>query len=525
MNHLQKMIKKINECPLTFILGWILICQIILISVCNITLIDNNIDCDNAKLFVHVMEMWEQKKIAIPNWVYMTTLEIDCSSLLALPLYAVTGNIYLSFGIANIIFIGFFVGVIFYLFQEKKAVYPILASNLICIPYAVGMLDYFNMMFFCGSQYILKVLLPLLFIAILVNRDRAGKKPRVSYIFISVVFLVLLFITSLSSGIYVFVVGILPIIIVYYLYKLLKYEKVYADVYLVSGLCVISAAFGIYLNGVIMGGAKGNSMMLISINQVLTNTFSCIAGIFELFGGATTSAEMPVLSVEGIAVIVKICFVFLFLICGLIALYKVIRKQTDLWTALLLSVFGWNMFVLLITNASYGAATYEYRYHLIGMIPLICITGKVLLDIFERGKYLQKLVFGGVGVIALLTVNVLSFSTAMDRTDKQAELRAVCDYCKELEVDYVYLFLDTSAAEICRVIGEDDTIYLCMTGDGKTSVYDYYGEYKDKPVQTENAVVVINNTVYSLGDYFEQNGYKFQKFDTVSNRSLYYFVE
>ena len=61
-------------------------------------------ELDMAKLYRHAIEMVRNGSIVIDGWNYITTMELDCSLLLALPFYAVTNNIYISFGLANIIF-------------------------------------------------------------------------------------------------------------------------------------------------------------------------------------------------------------------------------------------------------------------------------------------------------------------------------------------------------------------------------------------------------------------------------------
>lgn len=521
---MKRFLDRIKENLTVLTGGGILLIQFLLIAACNIKLIDNNIDCDNAKLFVHVMEMWRQGNIIIPDWAYTTTLEWDCSSLFALPIYAVTKNIYLSFGIANILFLLLFIGVLFYLFRGKDIIYPIFASNLICIPYAVGMLDYFNMMFFGGSQYVLKVLLPIMLIAIIVRSEAAEKSKTFYYIFITM-YMIFFVITSLSSGIYVFAVGILPVLIVYYMWKILKFEKVPAEMYLITIVSAATAVLGVYFNQLIMGGARGNSgMVLINIYQVLANVSSCLAGIFELFGAAAYDTALPVFSIGGVEVVVKICVVVLAMVCGVAALFRIIRKKSDIRLILLYSVFAWNLFVLLITNTRAGSATYEYRYHLIGMIPLLCVTSIILLDGFSKLNKVQRSIFTVIGALVLVVVNVLSFPEALNREDKQADLKALCAYCDELDLEYVYLYDASNDADMCRLIHEGDSIYLCVVPEGKTWAYDFYTQYVGGDIDSANAILAVDEGQYSFGEEFEAFGYKFQKFDTVANRSLYYFI-
>jgi len=511
----------------TCLLLLIFLIQFLLIALCNINLIDNNIDCDTAKLFVHIMKMAEYNSIIIPNWYYSTTFEIDCSSLLALPIYMLTNDIYLSFGLANIIFLAGLISIVFFLFKDKNIMYPLLTANLFCIPYTVGMLDYFNMLFFGGAQYIIKGALPLFFIVLILWSESAQNKKRKLYSFIPLtVFEFLVLINAFSSGIYVLFVGFFPILASYALYKILKCEKTAKLSYIIIGLTLVLSIIGIILNKIYIGGSRGAGMTLISIYQIIANTFGCFAGIFELFGGIShdLNVDVAVLSLEGIGILLKALLVHTFIVCGIIAFIKILRKKADLRLVLLLSVFIWNMFVLLATNTKAGSSTYEYRYHIIGMLPLICVSVIILLNYWNELKIFQKRIFATIVILTLICINVLSFPKALDRTDKQAELKTLCAYCDQLDVDYVYLYDASNDADMCRLITQDDAHYLFVGPNGTTWAYDYYESYVGGFVYPESAILVVDNR-YNFGDTFESFGYKFEKFDTVANRTLYYFSE
>ena len=46
------------------------------------------IDYDGAKLYMHALEMCRNGSFFLPDWNYITTMELDCSLLLAVPFYA-----------------------------------------------------------------------------------------------------------------------------------------------------------------------------------------------------------------------------------------------------------------------------------------------------------------------------------------------------------------------------------------------------------------------------------------------------
>ena len=162
-----KLADYVKKEPVKAVLILLLAVQLCLIAHSNVTLLGQSIDGDKAMLFKHIEEIWRNKALFIPDWDYLTTLEFDCSSILALPFYMITGDIILSFGLSNIVLSICFVGLVFFLFRGEDSLYPLFCANLMLIPFRAGMLDYFDMLFFGGGQYIVKVAVPILTIGIL----------------------------------------------------------------------------------------------------------------------------------------------------------------------------------------------------------------------------------------------------------------------------------------------------------------------------------------------------------------------
>ena len=59
------------------------------------------IDNDAAKVYTHMMAIWESGTFLVPDWRYITTMELDCTTLLALPFYGLTHNPVLAFWCGN----------------------------------------------------------------------------------------------------------------------------------------------------------------------------------------------------------------------------------------------------------------------------------------------------------------------------------------------------------------------------------------------------------------------------------------
>ncbi len=515
--------KKLNMNQLiTIFAGMILVLQIIAILYCNLFLTENYVDADSSKLIIRIMKMWEHKSLVIPGWKHMTTMEWDCSTLLALPLYAITKNIFLSVGIANVLFALVYIGLMFILFRDKHPLYPILTSIFILVPYSVGMLDYFNMMFFGGAQYVIKVLVPLLLITLLLEYEKDTSK--IGRRVLAGIVLVLSFITTASSGLYVLLVGILPIYLTYFLYKLLKNERVSLEVVAITITNFLVSFAGIVLNNQ-LGAAKGNSMVLIAVQDVFQNIVSCLIGIWELLGGVSHTLDTAIVSVEGICVLVKSCFAILFVICSIVAFVRFLHKKGDLRVTLLLAMIVWNLFILFHSKTSYGSATYEYRYHLITVVPMMCLATLVLLDGWMNFAKTQKVVFAGIAAIAIIALNSISFYQIISAPDKNEEYKELVNYCDNLNVEFVYMYGDSEGSEIARLLSGYNKQYLQATDGGASVVHGYYEKYHAMPLVKENAIMVVDDPNMEKGTYFELAGYGLEYFDSVGEKNLYWIVE
>lgn len=120
-------------------------------------------DPDAGKLYNHMAQIWKNKTLFLPDWMYVSTGEWDCASTIALLVYGITKNTVTSFQIANVCNIILFSTIILELFSclNYKIKYGCMTVAFLLLPYGWGMLDYANMLFFNGEQYIYKVLLPI----------------------------------------------------------------------------------------------------------------------------------------------------------------------------------------------------------------------------------------------------------------------------------------------------------------------------------------------------------------------------
>ena len=82
---------------------FLLICQVGGLIFFNLSDIRCSLDLDAASAIYHYMEVIKNRTLRLPDWNHTTTLELDGSFMLAVPIYFLIKNIFLSIGIANII--------------------------------------------------------------------------------------------------------------------------------------------------------------------------------------------------------------------------------------------------------------------------------------------------------------------------------------------------------------------------------------------------------------------------------------
>ena len=215
VTNIKNKIKELWNDKVGFVMLGILVLQVLFIVCVNIFKCNSYLDIDMAKLYRHTLEYIRNGSFLIPDWEYTSTAEFDCSAILAIPLYAITKNLGAAFGLADIIFLAIYV---FILFDIMKNLEMSLASKCVTVllfltPYRVGYLEYSNMMLFNGGQYVVKILVSLLLLDLLLQDDL--KKEKAKNIILVVLLIGNLFLTGISSGTFVTIMGVMPLALCY----------------------------------------------------------------------------------------------------------------------------------------------------------------------------------------------------------------------------------------------------------------------------------------------------------------------
>ena len=441
------------------VLGCLLCIQIFLLLFYNLRDTRTLINADAASAIYHFMEVIDNGTLNIPDWNHTTTLELDSAFLFAVPLYYVTHDMFLAMGLANGIFILLYFWVIYRIMKLNDISLRWIFSVLILTftPWAVGMLDYFNMMFYQASQYTVKTLVPLVLILLvfqIMKFDFKDRKERGEFIATLVTYTILLYSTSLSTGIYTIVCGIFPIIMgVMYTGICNKFTRPKW----IRLSCLLLYSGGIFLIGFMKYKELYPSTSKYNLNITLAAEFwknlcANVVGFFQVLG-ALPSMNVSGMSMQGIVLCVKFIFCIVFLACILSGTRKLnFTQKQDLLNNLLTYICLVNLFIVTIYDTRYGSDVMQYRYYIITIIPLLILCGYRCEFYFKKMHKYQHGAFCCGFLAFLLVIIVGNNRTVLGSLHNNDYAVTICDYLDTLDVESVIFIDDQDTTALCRGI-------------------------------------------------------------------------
>ena len=488
--------------------------ELLFLIYANIFKLSDVIDVDFARVLRHVVEMGDKRTFFLPHWNYITTAELDHSAIFAIPIYILTGNIMLSYAIANLINIALWCAVLYRLLNISgmSRICRLTAVAFILTLYDFGMLYYTNMLFFGAQHYTHKVLIPLIFITLILTPS--GKRRNVGIISLAILYYALLLITAISSGIYVFICGIFPVIVLLIIDWLLKGKtKETPHQIIMSTTSVIVTLAGIIICK--LNGVSPNSELAVikSMPEIRSNLFSTFLDLMEMFR-VFPEKSTPVMSLSTVMSIVRLFIFVIILVFGLKSVGKTIETDSSEGLKisnigaeqLLISVFVWNYFILFISGS-------QQRYHLMGAIPLmICAAigiGRFLDKNDSMG--LNTLLFGII-VAALLVLNLYQIFWGsrqyFHREDySKAVNGAIISYMEENDVDTAFSVCETGyGTEWLRIADTTRSYETYVPETGEVINHDFYHSSKDRSNYSDrNVLIAIGSDFDKCPEYIKDS--------------------
>lgn len=406
-----------------------IVIQIGALAVFNLTRLPYESNYDSSCAYAQIVEMWRQKRILLKDWAYQTTLGIDSPVLLGVLFYGITKNAFTAFGLANIVTVIVYAFLFYDILKQAdvKKNMRLLAVLFLLTPYSTGQLGYMPMLFTSAGSYAYKLLVPLLLIDILVRMHKGQEIKKYWYLILFATFFV--FDTAVSSGEYILLCAVLPLIGYEILHVLIGndikqiFNKRLGFLILESAIYVVGIKVG-RRTGIIE--SVGSQMMLTKAKHFPSVIAKCLTGIFQLFGGIPDYEDIPVTQTYGMMYLFRFFLAAVILASGIYLLkhLKENEKYKEL-VGMITCIFAVNLIVLIFANVNYATKTFEYRYHLISMIPMILLTSIAASDLWEKRKLLEQTIVL-VTIVLLLFVNVYDYKNYMrDCYNYQGDMQGI----------------------------------------------------------------------------------------------------
>lgn len=406
-----------------------IVIQIGALAVFNLTRLPYESNYDSSCAYAQIVEMWRQKRILLKDWAYQTTLGIDSPVLLGVLFYGITKNAFTAFGLANIVTVIVYAFLFYDILKQAdvKKNMRLLAVLFLLTPYSTGQLGYMPMLFTSAGSYAYKLLVPLLLIDILVRMHKGQEIKKYWYLILFATFFV--FDTAVSSGEYILLCAVLPLIGYEILHVLIGndikqiFNKRLGFLILESAIYVVGIKVG-RRTGIIE--SVGSQMMLTKAKHFPSVIAKCLTGIFQLFGGIPDYEDIPVTQTYGMMYLFRF-FLAAVILASWIYLLKHLKeneKYKEL-VGMITCIFAVNLIVLIFANVNYATETFEFRYHLISMIPMILLTSIAASDLWEKRKLLEQTIVL-VTIVLLLFVNVYDYKNYMrDCYNYQGDMQGI----------------------------------------------------------------------------------------------------
>ena len=458
------------------------------------------IDQDAAKAMTHMIEMVRNRTLLLPNWRYMTTHEIDCSVLLAIPLYVITSDVWTSFAISNLIYMVILYVVVMQIFKNLniRKEYALATMCIIYVPFGFGMLDYLNMMFIRAAQYSFKVLLPLLAIMLLTSSEL----KRITQILISMAWLFLVFISSFSSGPLPIVSALIPLILGYLLNVLSESENRdryvvtrYKSIVLIMGLVVGGIGLVFHqMTGMNAGGLDANVVLLDDFVEKIHTTITMFLYIINALP-ESWSASVPVVSIDGLGYVFRFALVIMLVFIGIKYIVKLTKRNVHV--DLLIAAERYFIIIVIINSIVLLLSTYMApRYFLIEIICLIFLGAFFLRDYISSFRLLQRRLLGLCFVCSIFIIWYSStryIDYCLIAEDKYSFCNDICAYATEQRIDNIIIIDCTEVDEICRIINPDQKVSNYSTTDNDFISYDWYTNTNKREYYGDRSIVLTRD--------------------------------
>lgn len=461
---------------LTAIMISFCVIEFICIAIYNLNYDISRIGTDSAGFLELSKLMWEQKKLLVDNWEYQTTLMIDSPAPIAAIFYGITGNQFLSYGLATTVTTILLIVVFCSILTEYALPTSIRAMilGIFILPISTWDLGYFTIVLGGYAPYAIKILCGLLIFKCILVQKNGSITNKIFRYSLYLITCILTFLVSFSSGVFIITLVLLPLIIE----KAIEFfaednvKALFTNKYLLLFVFCASAVCGVLASNVLIGFAsRDTSIMLVNSDQLFGNFFYVLQGYIELFSGLPGSgSQVSVLSGNGIKAIFGLLLVFALFMCFIFFAARVLKqfKKEVVNVDLCFPIISMLYTILLYTfiNTSYGNAYFETRYLIFSVLFLLPLCGKflVLLPRIVHKKLFNQVMVVGVCITIFANGFVGFQKVYAEKFTDEEKLEQIIAKMDELNAEIIYFYGNDTQKDTQTILVADtsDRVYDCL---------------------------------------------------------------
>lgn len=502
-----KVLERLGKCsPLVLVGVLCLVFQYLAIFYVNLTDISYFMGYDASAYFVLANEIVLQRTLFVEDFAYTTTLLWDSPLLFALVFRLFLKDLFLCYGLANCVTVVLISGVLYCLTcqlglktEGKLLTFILFFTPYVSAYYTPNDLGYGSMLFYSMGAYGLKLPICLFLIHLFVEWDEKGVVKTSVWKYACGFFF--LFLTSVSSGFYVFLFGVVPLIVFVFLRGL--WEDQWGKAHHQSVFFLVFATFTAVLgkwfcHGVLGFDSMDSDVIWISLPLFFDNVQSIFLGFCQLIGVFPYENGLSVLSYEGI--LYGIRFLFLLLLLGLSGWSCFRKKSNETIFMVIRSVIFCHLLIFTLLYTTYGSVLFETRY-LIPMVVMFFLLAAFSFEELLHGKNqsLKGFVVVSLGA-SLVVMNLSSYQHLSENKTDYGYLKEITEICGEYSGDIVYIsgkteYLQVLAANLRAV---DFSKVYKYSHDLKTA--NHWGDYLH---YDENGSYQGDVMLLTTPDYFD----------------------
>nr|MBP3283635.1 hypothetical protein [Treponema sp.] len=502
--------------------------QIIFLFFANTTQVKFHLGYDAASCFIKANEIFKQGTLFIKNYGDQSGPFFDYVVPFAALLKNIVPDVFVSYGLISFVVDICIILVIFKILSLSKLQLSniLIVLNLILCPFVpvtfnnANDLSYINVLLVAPSYYSVRVLFGILpvymYLRLKSNTNKMFSKKELSICILS---LFGLFTASISSGYYLLVSILLPILF-YSIFEIFYKNTVNnffskKNIYILT--CIFISIFGKFCNSHLLRfNVIDSDMKMISLSDFFTNLQNILLGYFELLVALTPFSDTRILGKAGIWYLIGL-FMALFLLFILLKVFlQNLRKNDE--SLVFIFIITVNIFVYTFTNSRYGAQFFEIRYLVLPVLFLFCLIPFFLKSIPDNLLLKRTIIFFMVAFTSIETVlgDYKYFSTKNNFSEMQKIEILANSYDEPIIYIYKNRILARNMAAYdtkkfyrgVEFVNENLTLdfwgdykYLSKVADYSNSILlyipeDFQDDLKEVPVQYRNYLSKISDRIY-----------------------------